>query len=281
MKIAISGASGFLGTALRTYFENREIAVVSIPRSISKESLMGVDVVINLAGASIARPWTSSYRQKILDSRIQTTAHIVDTINAMDLKPKLLISASAIGYYSGGECSGESNGANGDDFMAKICKQWEMQANRVSPSVRLVVCRMGVVVSPDGGVLPRLSAPIKHGIAIDLGNPKAPLAWLSLTDFCRAIEFIIDNHSLYGVVNLAQPSSSSVGEILEALRRIHKIDFGITLPRRLLRIQLGKYADLLTFGQCVIPYKLLHVGFVFKDSNIKKLLYSLSHEIND
>ena len=161
MRIAISGASGYIGQHLSSFLEGKGYDVIPLGRDLFKEDCFdelcrcveSCEVVINLAGASINKRWTEAYKQELYDSRIYVTRQLVHAINTRRVKPELFISASAVGYYPAFGEYDEYHDYRGMDFLARLCGAWEEEASACSSDVRLVITRLGVVLSEDGGAL--------------------------------------------------------------------------------------------------------------------------------
>ncbi len=276
MKIAISGASGFVGTYLSRHFTNNGYVIFPLNRKIftpeSDSDLIDIlsqaDVVINLAGASINHRWTESYKKELYDSRIITTRKIVDTINRLDHKPKLLISASAVGYYPSTGCYDEYYARKGNGFLSDLCEQWEQEAGRVSTDVRLVITRFGVVLATQGGAFEKMVLPARLGVSTIIGTGSQPFSWIDITDLVDAMEYMINNSSIDGVVNMVAPDQITNRGLMKAVAKHYRSLLTIKIPAFVFRILFGESADFMTEGQCVQPKKLLESGFVFKSSTI-------------
>ncbi|MCC8062568.1 MAG: TIGR01777 family oxidoreductase [Rikenellaceae bacterium] len=280
MKIAISGATGFVGSHLSAFLRERGDEVLSLPRELFTEgeqaTLAGVlsqcDAVINLAGATLNKRWTEAYRQEMYDSRIGTTRAIVEAINSLKNKPALFISASAVGYYPSAGCYGESDARKGDGFLADLCRDWEDEAAKVSPEVRCVITRFGVVLSPDGGVFPKVAYPAQHRIAVQFGSGMQNFAWIDLRDLLRAMEFVITHPDIRGPVNMVSPRRINNGQFMRAVANRFRSWMVLPLPGVLLHMIWGDASQLLLSGQCAYPEKLLTHGFRFESHGINDFL---------
>lgn len=279
MKIAVSGASGFIGTNLSDYFKRSGNIVVPINHSLLadgsvenlKDTLTDVDVVINLAGASINHRWTRSYKQKIYNSRILTTKRIVETINSLERKPQLFISASAVGYYPSEGCYDEYSSTKGQSFLSDICFRWEQEARKVSPNVRSAITRFGVVIADNGGAFEQMTLPMKFGVATVVGPGSQSFTWIYIDDLIRAMKHIIDCPSLDDIVNFVTPEQVSNKEFTEVIAIRRKCFIRLTIPRFFFRLILGEASSVITEGQCIIPHKLLDSGFKFIAPSIEQL----------
>lgn len=280
MKIAISGASGFIGVNLTSHFEEKGYSVAKLTRSLFqhesnkklKEALTGVDIVINLAGAPINHRWSKSYKQTMYDSRIITTRRIVETINSLEHKPKLLISASAVGYYPTEGCCDEYSSVKGSGFLSDLCEQWEQEARKVSPNVRLAITRFGVVIANKGGAFEKMTFLMKFKVATIIGPGKQYFPWICIDDLKMAMEHIINDPSMSDVVNLVTPEQVTNREFAKTVAGGRKCFMAITIPKFFFAILLGEASSFITEGQCVVPQKLLDSEFSFRVPTVIKLV---------
>lgn len=283
MVIAISGATGFVGTHLSAYLRDRGDEVVSLSKELftagELETLAGVlsqcDAVINLAGATLNKRWSAAYKREIYDSRIGTTRAIVEAVNSLRKKPGLLISASAAGYYPSSGCYGESDAKKGEGFLSDLCRDWEEEAVKVSPQVRCVIARFAVILSPDGGMFPKAAYPAQHRIAVQCGSGMQNLAWIDLQDLLRAMEFVITHPAIHGPVNMVSPRRINQGQFTHALAHHFRSWLVLPLPGVLLHMVWGDASQLLLSGQCAYPEKLLAHGFTFRSHGIGDFLSKL------
>lgn len=280
MIIAISGATGFVGTHLSAYLKDRGDEIISIPRELfsaeERQTLVGVvsqcDAVINLAGATLDKRWTAAYRREIYESRIGTTHAIVEAINSLRTKPRLFISASAVGYYPSSGCYAESDAKKGEGFLSDLCRDWEAEAARVSPDVRCVIARFAAVLSWDGGAFPKIASPARHRIAIRFGSGMQNFSWIDLHDLLRAVEFVMTHPVIHGPVNMVSPRRINQGQFTRALAHRFRSWLILPLPGVLLRMIRGDASQLILSGQCAYPEKLLAHGFTFRSHGIRDFL---------
>lgn len=284
MKVAISGASGFVGSNLIRYFARKGYKLVSLNRSFFKENvpigklkdtLTDVDVVINLAGAPINHPWTSSYRKEMYNSRILVTRKLVEAINSLDRRPNVFISASAVGYYPIEGCYDEYSFQRGDGFLAELCEEWEKEAKKVSSDVRLAITRFGVILAKTGGAFELMSLPAKFKVATVIGPGNQPFPWIYLNDLMKAMDYIINQFSINGIVNFVAPQHIANRQLMKAVAKRERSLLTITVPRLLFRLVLGEASTFITTGQCVVPKKLLESGFIFDAPAIDNFLDTL------
>ncbi len=282
MRIAISGATDFIGSCLSAYLIEQGYEVEPLNRgSFNREaevqlmaSISNVDAVINLAGAPINRRWTSDYKQMLYDSRIIPTRMLVNAVNQTD-RVKLFISVSAVGYYPSDGCYDEFQSVKGESFLSGLCDAWESEAWRVKQTVRLSITRLGIVLSRYGGAFPQLSRSLRMGIAAVVASGKQAFTWISLTDLMEAMDFIIRHTDLKGVFNFVTPEQVTYAEFMQALARHDHIFMKVKVPRFVFRILYGEGAEFITCGQCVKPVRLTEAGFRFKYPGVSGFLNDL------
>ncbi len=278
MKIAITGASGLVGTRLREVLTNNNHKVVALQRELFEErnferltnELSSVHVVINLAGASIFRLWTQSAKQEIRSSRLETTNRLVAAINKCS-NIKLLISTSAVGVYPSNGCHFDNSYERGSGFLADICQDWEHAASRVDKSVRLAILRLGVVLSTRGGAFPKMAKGAKLGLNFVVGSTK-DFSWIDLEDVVGAIVHIIENQDISGAVNMCAPSSSTMKDLGYKLSRHYSSLLTIAIPPSLIEFIVGEGALLITAAGCGKPQKLLDSGYLFRSPDVDSFL---------
>lgn len=281
MKIAISGASGYIGQHLSRFLTRRGYEIIPLNRRILKEehfdelcqSIECCNVVINLAGATINRRWTNAYKRELYDSRIPITRQLVRAIHSVNVKPQLLISTSAVGYYPTTGEYDEYNEQQGDSFLAQLCGDWEQEARACSADVRLVIARLGVVLSPDGGALAQMIRlqRLSHTGSIIAGGQQC-FPWISVYDLCRAMDFIIQNNSVHGAINFTSPEIITQRELAVTLAKAYGVRWIIPIPEWMFKLIYGDAASFLTRGQNVRPTKLTESGFSFNYPTIERLL---------
>jgi uncharacterized protein (TIGR01777 family) len=271
MRVVMAGASGLIGTHLAQALAERGDEVVRLPRFGSAAwSLDGVDAVVNLAGANIAgKRWSERYKKEIRDSRVLSTHALVE------LKPRVLVNASAVGFYGarGDEILDES-AAPGSDFLSGVVAAWEAEAQKLSGG-RSVQLRTGIVLSSDGGALAQMLPPFKAFVGGPIGNGKQWFPWIHVADEVAAIVWCIDREALSGPVNLAAPGIVTMKEFAGALGRVLRRPSLLPVPAAALRIVLGEVAEVLASGQRAVPKKLLDSGFRFRFTELEPALRDL------
>lgn len=300
MHIFITGGTGFIGHALQRHLlaaghtltilsrnphtpeSDRHIHYVTAdPAEAGGWELLlpDHDAVINLAGASIFRPWTTSNKKKIVNSRIRTTAQIADTLIRKPGRCKVLLNASAVGYY-GFEDKGDiirEEHPPGEDFLAEVAKHWEAEAMRAEEAgVRVVRCRFAVTLGVGGGALAQMLPVFRLGLGSAIGSGKQPFPWIHLDDLCRALLFLLEHEELDGPFNLAAPQPVTNYEFSAALSRALNRPLWLpALPHGLLTLILGEMATMVLHGQKVVPARLLDNGFHFSYPEIQAALSAI------
>jgi len=285
-KVAISGATGFIGTALSNFLEINGFEVVRLKRhhfnekqSSLKKLMDGCSIIINLAGAPVAsKKWTSSYKKEILKSRIATTAKLVDVIHEMDVKPDLFISTSAVGIYDSYEVHDEFSTNYANDFLGDVCQQWEAKAYRAQTldHVRLCIVRLGVVLGNEGGAFPKMIKPFKLGLGAKLGDGHQVFPFIHINDVLSAFWYLIQREASSGIYNFVAPQMISNLEITNALQSRTRKSLVPFVPEFALNVLYGEGAKMLLEGQKVIPKRLekdnFHFAFPTFDAVLDDLL---------
>jgi uncharacterized protein (TIGR01777 family) len=288
-RIAVTGASGLIGSALvgylksqghtvqrlvrRTAVSSEEITWDPIAGTVDMEALAGVDAVIHLAGAGVSeKRWTKKYKSEILNSRLLGTTTIAKAVAIV--KPQVFISASAIGWYgeSGNRAVIESDRA-GDDFLAAVCHEWESAAD-LAGDVRTVKLRTGLVLDPTGGALGKMLPLFRFGLGGKLSNGKQWWSWITLHDQIRAITFLLEN-KVSGPVNLTSPNPVTNSEFTAGLARAMHRPALFPVPAFALKIALGGFSAEVLGSKKVMPQVLIEAGFTFDYPHISSALEKL------
>lgn len=288
-RIAVTGASGLIGTALVGYLKSEGHTVQRLVRRtpvapdevqwdpktgfVDLEALRGVDAIIHLAGAGVGdKRWTKKYKAEILNSRLLGTTAIANAVN--ELKPQVFISSSAIGWYgeSGNRAVLESDRA-GEDFLAAVCREWENAAD-IATDVRTVKVRTGLVLDPTGGALGKMLPLFRFGLGGKLGNGKQWWSWITLHDYIRAIDFLLAN-DISGPVNLTTPNPVTNQEFTSALARAMHRPAVLPAPAIALKLALGGFSIEILGSKKVLPQVLTDAGFEFEYPHITSALNAL------
>ena len=273
MKIAVNGASGFIGGALCRFFRAQGHEAVAIPRAAyaNKDALKnlagGCDAVINLAGASIAARWSEDYKKQLRASRIETTRTLVCAINELE-NPPFFISASAIGIYENGLSHDESSVKFDRGFLGELACEWESEAAKAR--TRTAIFRLGVVLGR-GGALAKMLPAFKLGLGGKIGSGKQAFCWIHIADLLEAFKFTLQNRQS-GVFNLVSPTPSTNGKFTQILGEVLARPTFFKVPKFALNLMLGEGSGVLLEGATVYPQALIKSGFSFKFSNLKTAL---------
>lgn len=282
MKIAISGATGFVGKHISSVFNHTQIIKIGRKElSLSDTELAtlldGVDIVINLAGAPIINRWSEEYKKELYHSRIDTTKKLVLAMQNATNKPKLFISTSAVGVYDNGGVYSEDNTNYSNDTLGKICQDWENEALKVQDNIRTVIFRFGIILGKDGGAITKMILPFKLGLGGILGSGKQAFSWVHISDLERAFKYVVENESCSGVYNLTAPNPTTNYEFTKTFGKVLRRPTIFPVPAFVLNIIFGEGSCVLLDGQSVIPKRLLDSGFVFRFDTIERALVEVAN----
>jgi uncharacterized protein len=297
MKILVTGSTGLVGTALSTALARDGHTVCRLLRPQSKAAVgskdgfdvawnpvmgelggagVGADAVVNLSGASIAEGRWSDERKKLLrTSRIDTTRALVNALAKMSARPRVLVSASAIGIYgSRGDDVLTEESAPGTDFLSGLAREWEAEALKAEAlGIRVVLARFGIILARNGGALPKMMLPFKFGAGGKLGSGKQWMSWVTLEDVVGILKFAIENSAERGAVNVVAPGAVQNSEFTKVLAKVMHRPALFPAPAFALRLALGEMADaLLLSSQRVKPQKLQQLGYSFLHSELPAAL---------
>lgn len=294
MNILLTGATGFIGSYLRTMLLRKGYLLTIISRSPDKyesetaqnqrfiswndnlaAEMEKADAVINMAGASIfGQRWTDEVKHEIYSSRVECTKKIVEAIKKADSPPSVLISTSAAGYYGDrGDLVLDESADAGDDFLARVCVAWESAANKVQDAaVRLVVPRFGIVLEKEGGALKQMLPPFNFFVGGPVGSGEQYFPWIHMHDLCRGILYLLDHEELKGAVNLNAPNPVTMNEFAHELGDQLRRPSIFRVPEFPLKLILGEAADPIVNSLRLQPKKLQQHGFNFKFNYVKEAL---------
>ena len=265
-------------TRRSSYQESQISSIVWDPSLsyIQSEKLEGLDVVIHLAGATVGEPWTEAHKKEIKESRVQSTQLLCDCLSRLSVKPKLLICASAIGYYGNHEPEEalDENSPVGTGFLADVCRQWEEATNVLESSgIRVVRMRLGVVLSRSGGALNKMWLPFKLGIGGVLGDGRQMMSWLALDEIPYIVDHLIKSDKISGAVNAVSPVAVSNAEFTKILGQvIHRPTF-LPVPAFTIRLLFGEMGqNLLLEGARIVPRRLQESGYHFQFADLRAAL---------
>ena len=291
MHVVITGASGLVGGALIAELRRRGVNVTAVSRSPRAhtalsgvtwtdwngltDAVAGAAGVVHLAGEGIVdKRWNNARKEALRSSRIDTTRQVVQAIQESGEKPGVLVSASAIGYY-GSTVERESTEAApaGNDFLAELCVDWEAEAQNAG--VRTVTPRIGIIMSTEGGALPRLLLPFKLGLGGPIGLGRAWWSWIHINDVVGAILHALENTSVEGAINLTAPNPVQNRAFSSALGRALHRPALMPVPPLALKLALGEGAGVLLASQRILPTRTLDLGYRFQFTDIDAALEDL------
>lgn len=296
MKIIIAGGTGFLGENLKTYFTEKGNQVYILTRKPQRENeiywdaktigdwkniLEKADVLINLTGKSVDCRYHDKNKQEIYSSRIESTRILQEAIDLCTEKPKLWLNASSATIYVHSEkhLNTEEDGVIGDDFSMNICKSWEEEFFKgKNEETRKAALRTSIVLGNNGGAFPKLKTITKLGLGGKQGRGNQMVSWIHIDDFCNAIDWIIQNETITGPINITAPAPISNEMMMNQLRKAYNVPFGINAPVWQLEIAsifMKTETELLLKSRNVYPERLVKSGFIFFFPTFDEAIHNL------
>ena len=294
MKVLITGSSGLIVSALTESLEANGHEVIRLLRKklddkspawdpensvIDLGDVTGIDAVIHLAGENIAAGrWNAQKKERILSTRVKGTKLLAEFFAASDHKPRIIISASAVGIYGDrGEELVDETSEPGNGFLAGVCKQWEQATTpAVDAGIRVANVRFGMILSTSGGALKKMLGPFRMGLGGIIGNGKQYVSWVSIDDVVEMIQYIIMNDSMRGPINLVSPNAVSNREFTKTLGRVLHRPTIFPVPAFAARIAFGEMAnELLLTSTRVQPTKLMDSDYKFRHAELGEALKHL------
>ncbi len=270
MKIALTGASGFIGSHIRKNFGDTVVIDRDDTVAEIQDKLKDVYAVINLAGAPIIKRWTESYKDILISSRIGTTKKLVQAINSSNVGH--FISTSATGIYPDDVECDESCTTLSQDFLGRLAQDWEREALRCEKLTTIL--RFGVVLGKEGGALKKMLLPFRLGLGGPIGDGSMVMSWIDIHDLMEMYRFVLERGE-GGVFNAVSPNPVTNREFTRELARVLKRPAILPVPRLVLRILYGQSASVLTASKIVYPRRFLKLGFTFSYPTVKESLRHL------
>ena len=298
MKIAITGATGLVGSRLVPQLQEKGHQILVFTRNPSKaqkvfptannieivqytpqesgewqKKVSGCDAVVNLAGQPIAERWSPQQKTAIMESRQIGTRKLVEAIAMAEDKPKVLVSGSAIGYYGTSDTATfEETSNSGNDFLSQVCQNWEAEAQKVTEyGVRLVIIRIGIVLA-DGGALGKMIGPFKMFAGGPIGSGKQWFSWIHRDDLVNLIVQAIEREDMSGAYNATAPNPVRMDRLCQTLGEVMNRPSWLPVPDFVLELLLGDGAIVVLEGQQVLPKKTTATGFDYKYPELKPAL---------
>ena len=296
MHVLMTGSSGLLGSALRSFLGESGQPVRRLLRAPSAEAnttfwdpadgtfadgaFDGIDAVVHLAGENIAGGrWTAARKARIRDSRVNDTRRVCERLAGLDSPPQVLVAASAIGFYGDrGDDELDESAASGHGFLSEVCRAWEAAATPARErGMRVVHLRTGIVLSRSGGALAKMLPPFKLGVGGVLGSGSQYMSWVALDDMLAIVRHVLTDDALCGPVNAVAPQAVTNRQFTECLGRVLRRPTVLPMPAFAARLAFGEMADaLLLSGTRVVPAALRATGFEFAYPNLEA---ALRHEL--
>lgn len=291
MRVIVTGGTGFIGPKLCARLVAKGHDVIALTRDASRSRdhvhpnvrvvswaegaawegfVDGAGALVNLAGETIAQRWTTSAKERIAQSRLKAAARLRAAAEKAAQKPGVLVNASAVGFYGprGDEFLTEDSPA-GDNFLAKICVDWEAAARSLEAlGLRVVLCRTGIVLGAGGGALAKMLPPFKAFAGGPLGSGRQWMSWIHEVDLVELYVFAVENSAVSGPLNATAPNPVTMRDFATALgRALHRPSFA-GVPAAAIRLALGEMATVVLDGQRVVPKKVLDLGFTFRYTDV-------------
>lgn len=298
MKTLVTGATGFIGKVIVRKLEEKGHEVVVLTRNVPKAALMlgprckyfqwtdqyslppaeafeGVEGIINLMGESIGeKKWTEEQKRKIVESRVDGTARLLEAVSKLSVRPKVLVSTSAIGIYGNrGPEDLDENSAPGTGFLSDLCRQWEDAANRAQKfGMRVVIIRVGVVLGKGGGALSKMVPLFKLGLGGRLGGGHQYMSWIHIEDLASMFVLALTDASMSGPFNGTAPYPATNNDFTKVLGKVLRRPTFLPAPEKAIRFLLGEMATIVLEGQKVLPKKFKEKKFNYRYPTLEMTL---------
>lgn len=283
MRVAVTGATGTIGREVARQLSERGDQVVAVSRDPSAAGidavgwdsldLSGFDAVINLAGSPIDQRWTDEGKKRIRESRLDSTRRVVEALRSADPRPRVLVSQSAEGYYPRGEAPVSEESGPGSGFLSEVVQAWESEARKAEElGVRVVTARTGVVLSSNGGALPKMLTPFKLGVGGPVAGGSQPFPWIHVGDAAGALIFLLDTEAASGAVNLVAPEKHTNKTFTKTLGKVIKRPTVFPVPSFAIKMLYGEMGSTVTEGSNPDPAKLEQLGYRYDNPGLEGAL---------
>ena len=285
MRVAVTGATGTIGQEVVRQLQARDDEVVAVSRDPASAGmqavgwdaldLSGFDGVIHLAGSPIDQRWTDAGKKKIRESRVDSTRKVVDALRTAEPRPQVLVSQSAEGYYPRGNSPVSEDSSPGSGFLSETVQAWEAEARKAEElGVRVVTARTGVVLSRNGGALPKMLTPFKLGVGGPVAGGEQPFPWIHVGDAAGALIFLMDTAAATGPVNVVAPDKQTNKTFTKALGKAIKRPTVFPVPSFAIKMLYGEMGSTVTQGSNPDPAKLERLGFGYDKPRLEDALRS-------
>ncbi len=293
--LLVTGASGFVGSRLGSVAAETGHRVIALSRTpetaaapyaerveawrpdtelVPSSVLNDISAVVHLAGETIGTRWNPDKKQRIRDSRVNSTNQLVESLSKVETKPEVLVCASAMGFYGeGGDEEFTENSPPGNDFLAEVCQEWELAAQKAEDlGIRVVRIRLGHVFGKDGGLLGKMLPPFYMGLGGRLGSGSQWMSWIHIDDVAGIILYAIENQNVNGALNATAPIPVTNIEFTKTLGRVIRRPTLFPVPTFALKLRYGEFTDFMLMSQRVLPEKTLSMGYEFRYADIETAL---------
>ena len=295
--LLVTGASGFVGKTLCSSAAENGHGVVALSRTpdttsallhhvkrveawrpdtqlIPSSALSDIGAVVHLAGETIGERWNPDKKQRIRESRVNSTIRLVESLSKVETKPEVLVCASAIGFYGdSGDEEFTEDSPPGNDFLAEVCQDWELEAQKAEAlGIRVVRVRLGHVFGKDGGLLGKMLPPFYMGLGGRLGSGTQWMSWIHIDDVARIILYAIKNQNINGALNATAPLPVRNIEFTKTLGRVIRRPTLFPVPTFALKLRYGEFTDFMLMSQRVLPEKTLSMGYEFRYADLESAL---------
>lgn len=293
--LLVTGASGFVGSRLGSVAAETGHRVIALSRTpetaaapyaerveawrpdtelVPSSVLNDISAVVHLAGETIGTRWNPDKKQRIRDSRVNSTNQLVESLSKVETKPEVLVCASAMGFYGeGGDEEFTENSPPGNDFLAEVCQEWELAAQKAEDlGIRVVRIRLGHVFGKDGGLLGKMLPPFYMGLGGRLGSGSQWMSWIHIDDVAGIILYAIENQNVNGALNATAPIPVTNIEFTKTLGRVIRRPTLFPVPTFALKLRYGEFTDFMLMSQRVLPEKTLSMGYEFRYADIESAL---------